>query len=361
MKKTLIAVVVLLAVIGGIALLPHNSGVKNIKIGMILPLTGEYGALGENVVKGAQLARDEYVKAHLGADVQIIAEDDVLDAAKGLTAYKKLTDLDHVQAIIPASGPTLGAIYDDAKANNIPMVTVSSESKTESADNVFQIRPSTESIEVGLGAYLKEHTSGKIVIVRTNDQLTQKFSEKFMSGYGSNIETFITNRGDKDFRTIAAKILAEKPDVIVTSNYAEDGTQLLKAILNMTRTGSRPLFVFDPVFNESFSDYKKVLGDMNVLNGSVVASIQSDDSENFISAYKAKYGEAPGQLADLGYDAFKVMMNSYNSDKTTWIKNLAATDNLPGASGNITFDSLGLRNSRFEIGTLQDGKIPAYK
>jgi ABC-type branched-subunit amino acid transport system substrate-binding protein len=92
MKKTLIIIIAIIVVLGGFFYLVDKSNEhknETIKIGIILPLTGQYGHLGENVVKGIELAKEEYLKKHPGSSVELIAEDDVLEATKGLNAYKK--------------------------------------------------------------------------------------------------------------------------------------------------------------------------------------------------------------------------------------------------------------------------------
>ena len=363
MKKYIIVLVGFAALISGFFWFKNVSTKASaaVRIGIILPLSGEYGALGENVVKGAQLAMGEYLQGHASEKVELIAEDDQLDTKKGLSAYKKLIDLEGINALISASAPTFGVIYDDAKIRNLPVVAVNTETRDETNDNVFSIRPSADSSSKGLGAYVKAHLTGKIVAVRTNDALVIKLAKYFAEGYGSEIETFSTNRDNNDYSTIATKILSENPRVIIVSTYATDGSLIVRELLKQSRAKkARPQFVFDSLFNENISVYQKVLGDLAVLDGSLVISIKNATSNIFTQAYKIKYGQEPGPLADLGYDAVRTLLGAHDTDSGQWIKNINNIKDEKGAAGVIIFDSVGSRNADFKVTTFVEGKIPAF-
>lgn len=365
MKKYIVYIVIAIAVIAGItysqkSALPLAEN-ENIKIGVILPLTGEYGALGENIVKGAELAKSEYISKHPNAHIEIIAEDDQLDGAKGLSAYKKLTSINNIDGLISASAPTLGAIYPSLLTTKLPTLTISSQPSDEQDDNVFQVSPATEPVDSALGAYVKGLNPEKPIIVYTNDSLTLKLKRNFVKGFGNDIPSFTLNRGDLDVKTVASKILAEKSSHIIFINYAPEGAQIVKEILKQDPNHSS-IFIFDPVFNEGYSEYKKVLGNMGKLDGSVATAVEASNSasstegQNFIANYRAKYNVDPGNFSDLGYDAFNVIIKAHDKDAAAWVKNLETT-NYSGATGAISFNELGTRLSKFSITKIEGGRI----
>lgn len=307
MKQYIKYIGIALILIGvlGASIKQHKSAEGGgVQIGYILPLSGDYGALGENIKKGAELYLEEYRAKYPNQKVEVFFENDELNGPKGLSAFNKLKSINGIDALVSASAPTLGIIYDTVRSESLPTITISSEPKEESTDSIFGISPAADDMYVALGNFLNEKFSGKkIVHVRTNDGLIEKFSKKITSVYKQPITEIITNRSDKDQRTIAAKILAEKPDVIVFSNFAEDGNLIVREIINQTPKGDRPQFIFDPIFTELFSAYEKTIQNMKVLDGSFVFSIKKHNSPVFTEAYTKKYGDKPGQMADIGYDS----------------------------------------------------------
>ena len=66
--------------------------------------------------------------------------------------------------------------------------------------------------------------------------------------------------------------------------------------------------MFDAQLYTGFENYKKILGDVNVINGAESMWLKEGNAEHFKKLYKAKYNEDPGFLADFGYDTFNIMM-----------------------------------------------------
>ena len=87
-----------------------------IKIGSVLPLSADFGFLGEEINRGALIAVDEAHKS--GIDVEYIPEDDAFDAAKSASAANKLISVDHVDAAFTALGEEakpMAPIFTQAK------------------------------------------------------------------------------------------------------------------------------------------------------------------------------------------------------------------------------------------------------
>jgi branched-chain amino acid transport system substrate-binding protein len=359
-KKLLVVLGIVVAIIVIITVSTNSKPADSdvIKIGVILPITGEYGYLGENVVNGIKLA-EQQLELETGYTIEIIVEDDVLDSAKGLSAYQKLVTIDNIDALIMGSAPTFDVIYDDAKERGLPVIAINTETRDESDDNVFAVRPAANEVSRGLGAHLKQNASGKVVTVRSNDSLIIKLGTIFDESFGTAPTNFYLNRDTTEHATIATKILAEKPDLVVVSAYATDGALLIKELVRQSQ-GATPRIAFDSIFNENIAEYQNILGDLSVLDGSIVTSLKTEMSTEFITAYIAMYGTEPGNLSDLGYDSLVVLIESYDRSSSDWIQNISSTDNVAGASGNISFDDIGLRKAEFRIETMKDGVIPKF-
>jgi len=356
-KKILWIVAILVIVVIAVFINTSNSADTKgpIKIGLISILSGEYSAVGENLANGALLAQDVYNKNNPDSMIELILEDDGFDSKKALSAYKKLTSIDNVDALINVSTPAIGAIYDDVIASNIPVIQAGEQPVAPTDDNVFQILPGNIPLEKELGEYVKAQGFQNPVLVYTQHDTMIRFKNAFLEGYGSGMTEMVSNPADTDQKTLVTKIIAEKPDALILLAFPQSGAQILNEYLK--QAGTLPQIVLDVNAQSGFADYVRILGDANILNGTIIATVQQEISTEFIRAYKEKFGAEPGFFADLGYDALNALIETQNSDRAKWVTNIKNAK-LTGVTGAIQFDRDGVRLPMVKIVTITDGAIP---
>lgn len=359
--KLIIGIIIALIVIGGgyFVFSKQNSDkslteVKPIKIGIISGLTGEYASAGQNLVNGAELAKDLYIKNNPGKKVELIVEDDQFNAQKGLTAYKKLVEVDKVDAILNMTSPTINAFYDLARSKNIPVVIAGEQGRPAEDDNVFQVYPNSLPMYAGLAKYIKDSNLGNTAFFYLNDSTWLRFADEFRKNYGNGLGEYKIIAGQTDFRTIITKALAKKPNVMVYLGPPTEGALIVKETTQMT--SQKLLFMFDPAFQAGINDYKKILGNLNILDNGKVVVLKQSSNIDFSKAYKEKFGVDVGFPADLFFDGFNLLVNNYSSDNKVWIENMKKA-NFEGAGGLIKFDDVGVRLPEFKIKTIQNGEI----
>ena len=100
-NKILSLLLIVLLIIGGIYWHGNNRNVQNkditnsntkkeIKIGIISILSGQYAFVGENMVAGARLYEKEWNDTHKDQKLTLIVEDDSFDAKKGYCCIQKV-------------------------------------------------------------------------------------------------------------------------------------------------------------------------------------------------------------------------------------------------------------------------------
>ncbi len=353
MKKIIWAIVGVIVIVVLITSFSKNSN-KDIKIGLISILSGEYSVVGENFRNGAILANEQYNLTH-SDKVDLIIEDDGFDTGKALSAYKKLTGIDNIDALINVSTPSIGAIYNDVVKAGIPVIQGGEQPIVPANDNIFQIMPGNIPLEKELGKYLLEKNFKNPVVVFTQHDTMIRFKNAFLEGYGKSMKEFTAGQADTDYRTLVSKISVEKPDLIVFLVFPQQGAQIISEYKKQNT--SMPQMAFDASAQSGFSDYARILGSANVLNGSIIATIQQDVSKEFIDAYKKRFGSEPGFFADLGYDGFNILVNTRDNDKSKWVDNMKNVS-FSGATGQIAFDDAGVRLPVTKIVVIKDGQIP---
>lgn len=342
-------------IVGLFALSVKKPSTSIIKIGVIAGTTGQYASAGEGYLKGFNLAVEEWNKSNSNKFEPII-EDDGFDANKGLLAYKKLKEINKVDAFAILSTFTIDAVYEDVVMQGKPVALGFEQSVPATADAVFQILPAARPVQKKLGEYVKQLGYKKVaVVVSNNTSVYQNFYEGFKEGYEGGVQKINIRPDISLIRTEVSKILSEKPDLVVFFAAPKDGALTVKEMINQSK-GSIPKLAFDQSIQSGVVDYKTILGSsIEKIDGSIVALSRNDLSEKFKLAFKKKYDTLPPFGADMGYNSFMLLAHSYNKNHSTWIKNMQ--DGVVGADGDVKFDENGLRVPNIYFAVLNKGDV----
>jgi ABC-type branched-subunit amino acid transport system substrate-binding protein len=360
--KIIIGAVVLILVVWGVVALTGNKTNSNqpqeFKLGVINTMTGPFGSVGENYLKGIRSAELVY-EQKTGKKVTIVVENDGGDGAVGLSAYKKLTQSDKVDGMINFFTTTMDTIYTDAKVAGKPVMMGAFQANNVADDYVFQMTPGNDGMWTKYAPYIKTagYDLSNFVLVHSKDAAQASFAEAFTSDYGGKVTSYTASSDKNGLKTDATKILAMKPTTIIFFMTPENGAILTKDIL--AQKDSATSLIYDIQLVTGWSQYKDILGtNISKLNGALTLAWEGDPDQVFLKAYHKLYGanENPGFLADFGYDTFNVYMNNYDKDNSKWVNNIKNT-NMQGASGKIKFDKVGVRAPDLVVKKVTDGEL----
>jgi ABC-type branched-subunit amino acid transport system substrate-binding protein len=112
-----------------------------VKIGVILPLTGNNDAYGQQCLSGVRLFEHELkereAKGELKNHYQIIVEDDQLVGRLTAEALNKLINLDHVQALITTTGTSGNVANPRAEKAKIIHIGVTTDTRVAQGEYNF--------------------------------------------------------------------------------------------------------------------------------------------------------------------------------------------------------------------------------
>ena len=356
MKKYIWAIViVVLVIIGGVYYgTKKSTPAKSLNLGLISILSGEYAAVGENFRNGSVLAQEQYNAAHPDAPIKMIIEDDGFSGGKAVSAYQKLVNVDKIDALINVSTASIDAIYDSVTKLGIPVAQGGEQGRVPTDDNVFGIYPDSIASERDYGAYMKSKGFTQMTLVYTNIDAMIRFVAAFKEGFQGKTTDIIIDSAETDFRTHALKATSGNPTAVGIFMFPQQGAQFMKEFLKIVK--NKPTIFFDTSFISGYPDYQRIMGDLNVLNGSIVGGMKLDDTQAYKDAYKARYGTDAPFLSDIGYDSFNLLVQTYSPDKATWVENMKKAD-FQGVSGQIKFGSAGNRLPETQMKVIKGGKI----
>ncbi len=332
---------------------------EKIKIGVMIPLTGDAASYGESVKKGIELAKKQF-KAE---NVQLVYEDSKCDGTQSVSAINKLISVDKVVAIIGelCSDATLPAA-PIAEQNKVVMISPASTAPnlTQAGDYIFRTVPSDAS-QGAFGAKLvaaKGYTKLAVLYVNNdygvgfNDVLKKEFPKM-----GVDTEVVASEAVEKqavDVKAQLTKIKGAKPDALyIISNSPETAVAALKQAKELGLNVA--LFGAEGLKNDDITK-----GAESAAEGLIVSSV-STGSTGFVQAHNSSYSENPGPFSAQAYDAFQALNTAISNGAKTGeeIKNNLNGMSFQGVSGMIEFNKDGDVSGNYSVFVVKDGKFVA--
>jgi len=363
-----IAVVVILAAV--LIVTQTRKGEKEIKIGVILELTGPLSRLGERSKRGMEMAVEEINSSGevKGSKINLIVEDTKSDPKEGVAAFLKLINTYHVPVVTGATGSSIVmACAPIANEKKVVLFSTGATSPliTKAGDYIFRNRLSGEAEVKAMAEFaIKKLNIKKIAVLYVNTDYGVGNKDVFKRTYedlgGKVLLSEGFDQGESDFRAHLAKIKKLPIEGVYIIAVGENGYILRQA----KEMGINVQFL--STVGIEGPDVLKIAGD--AANG-VIYTVQkfdpssSDKTKRFSQKYFNKYGEEPDLFAALGYDAIYIItkvINEYGYDAEAIKNGLYKLKNFQGVVGSISFDENGDIQSEVMMKIIKDGKFVPY-
>jgi branched-chain amino acid transport system substrate-binding protein len=290
-----------LALLGGAAATPQAALADgSIKVGLLATLEGPFTVLGQDGVRGAELALKEAGYTAGGKKIEVIKGSSDASPDSAVKAARKLVEQDGVAILIgPLSGDEGLAVKDYAKTQpNVTFVNGTSAAQDttlrDPAPNFFRFSTDGAQWMAGLGDYAYNVKKYKTVATVAEDYsfpYTQVFG--FMADFckaGGHVPSkFWVPIGNKDFSSVIAAI-PDKIDAIYVALGGADGINFLTQYQQAGGTA--------PLIGGSITVDQTVLGtkgkQRDFVVGTPSAGPIADNSDEpawkkFVADYKAAY------------------------------------------------------------------------
>jgi len=343
------------------------TGTAEVKVGLILPMTGGIGFVGEAMNQGIQIAIEE-ANAQGGINgekIAVMLEDSKSDPKEANNAVAKLLEVDKIKILLgPArSGSVLASKPLVAKAQAVMMAPVSTHPDVPGADQgVFRTCPSDAAQGV-IGALLAQKLGlKKMAALFENTDYGKGLSDVFVAKakeLGINVPlTLKFTPQDQDFRTQLTKAKGQKIDGLYLVSTSETPNIIKQA--NLLKLGATIIGA------EGTKDPKILERGGKDMEGVWATSPpfweESPDpaTQKFINAFKAKYpGEAPRMFAAQGYDGMIALieaMKRKGTDPMAIRAGLLSLKDFPAATGSVTMLPNGDVEKPFAVFRVENGQ-----
>jgi ABC-type branched-subunit amino acid transport system substrate-binding protein len=374
-------------------------------VGCLLPLTGQFGIYGEEVLNGIQLGTGMFGETEDGPDLELVIKDTKGKPELALAGLEDLVHNEKVVAIIgPLSSRTAVTVAERAQSLGVPIITLTQRDRiTETGDMVFRnfLTPAKEVnrllnpeiIEMGIKRFAilypdnsygrffmnlfwgrLEEIGGAVTAVESYDPDTTDF--------GDQIKKMTGLYYPRPYPLVRKLIEMRPPEEEESSLYPEEPEPIIEfdAIFipdNFQRVAMiTPQLVYHDVVDVQLMgtslwqspELVETAGDY--VQGAIFPSgFFERTGESCVSDFAAEYFAAfdamPGILAATGYDTIGLLkhMMAVNGVRTRGeLKDaLLECRDFPGLTGNVVFDPEGEVEKEPFLLTISGRRMVVYR
>ena len=311
--------------LGALALAAHlgAGAAEPIKVGLMLPSTGTFAALGDMITKGFKLAIDEQGGKLGGREVQYFTVDDESDPSKATDNVNKLIKRDNVDVLIGTvhSGVAVGmarAAKESGTLLIIPNAGADAITGPLCAKNIFRSSFSNwqPGYATGVVAAKKGYKTAMTITWNygAGTDTVKGFREAFEKGGGKVLKDLNLPFPNVEFQALLTQIAAEKPDVVFAF-FAGGGA--VKFVKDWAAAGLKASV---PLMGSGFLTDGTLAAQGEAAQGLITSlhygdEIKNPRNESFRNKFAVAYKANPDVYAMQGFDAAQMLMAGVNAVK----------------------------------------------
>ena len=297
------------------ALAASAASAEDVKVGVVLPLTGGLAPVGKQVQAGIKAYMDKNGATVAGKKIDLIVKDDgsVADNSKRLAQELIVNDkVAIIGSALTPSAMAIGPLSTQAKTANVVMV--SGTSGVINPNNPYMVRTSfTLGQQSGIIAeWAAKNGSKKVVIVQSDwapgAEATAVFTEAFTKAGGQIAETIKVPLANPDFAPFLQRARDANPDTLFVFVPAGQAGTFAKqfAERGLDKAGIKLIGRGDIV------DDNDLPGMGDAMLGVVTACIysvlhNSPTNKEYVAAFKKANGYRPNFISLGGYDGMHLI------------------------------------------------------
>ena len=288
-----------------------------IKVGLMLPYSGTYAALGNAIENGFKLYVQEQGGKLGGREVQYFKVDDESEPAKATDNVNKLIKRDNVDVLVGTvhSGVAL-AMAKAAKDNNtllvIPNAGADAITGPMCGPNIVRSSFSNWQPGYAMGVVAGQKGVKRAMTITwayaAGTESTKGFTEGLEKGGGKVIKDLTLPFPNVEFQALLTEIAAQKPDAVYAFFAGGGAVKFVKdyaaAGLNKTIPLYGPGFLTDGTLEAQGASAQNMLTTLHYAD-----NLDTAKNNAFRKAYALAYKAQPDVYAVQGYDAAQILAN----------------------------------------------------
>jgi branched-chain amino acid transport system substrate-binding protein len=290
-------------------------GAGKIKVGLMLPYTGTYAALGTAIENGFRLYVTEQGGKLSGREVEFVKVDDESDPAKATDNVNKLIKRDNVDVLVGTvhSGVAMAmakAAKDSGTLLIVPNAGADAVTGPMCAPNIFRSSFSNWQPGYAMGEVVGKKGHKKVVTITwkyaAGDESVKGFKEGLEKNGGQVVKELNLPFPNVEFQALLTEIASTKPDAVYTFFAGGGAVKFVKDYAAAGLKGKIPLygagFLTDGTLEAQGADADGLLTTLHYAD-----SLGTPRDNAFRLAYAKAFKLQPDVYAVQGYDAAQML------------------------------------------------------
>lgn len=292
---------------------------ENIKVGLLLPFSGVYAALGNDIEAGFSVALEQF-GSEAGTGFDIVREDTEVKPPVALGKAKKLILQDKVDVMagVVSSG-VLGAVRDMVHGAGVPLIVANAgnDEATGTSCSPYITRMSFSNGQVNrpMGQWMYDQGIRKVYTLAPDyaagRQMIGGFAETFTAAGGEIVgQDFTPFQKTQDFGPYLAQAKASGADAVYVFYAGGEAISFVKQYDSFGLKADLPLygsgFLTSPLYVNAEGPAAE--GVITALH--YVPTLDNAANAAFVAAFEAKTGRLPSEFAVHGYDAARALVEA---------------------------------------------------
>ncbi|NCV60642.1 MAG: ABC transporter permease [Betaproteobacteria bacterium] len=299
------------------AAMPSQAQTKEgkVKVGLMLPYTGTFAALGTAIENGFRLHLAEHGGKLGTREVELVKVDDESDPAKATDNVNKLIKRDNVDVIIGTvhSGVAMAmakAAKDSGTILIVPNAGADAVTGPMCAPNIFRSSFSNWQPGYAMGEVMAKKGYKRVVTITwkyaAGDESVRGFKEAYEKSGGKVIKELSLPFPNVEFQALLTEIAASKPDAVYTFFAGGGAVKFVKDYAAAGLKKSIPLygagFLTDGTLEAQGADAEGLFTTLHYAD-----SLSTARDQVFRLAYAKTFKMQPDVYAVQGYDAAQML------------------------------------------------------
>jgi branched-chain amino acid transport system substrate-binding protein len=294
-----------------------------VKIGVILPMTGQSASTGKQIAAAIALFQAQNGKKAGGKTVEVLIKDDAGVADNTRRLAQELVVNDKVVALAGFGlTPLALATAPIATQSKTPMVVMAAatSSITEASPYITRTSFTLPQAAVAMGDWAPKNGIKKVVTLVTDygpgNDAEKYFADRILLNSGQVLEKLRTPLRSPDFAPVLQKVRDAKPDALFVFLPSGQGAQFMKqfAERGLDKAGIKLIGTGDITDDDQLNDMGDVaLGVVTTQHYS--AAHPSPMNKKFVADFQAMHKFRPNFMAVGGWDGMRALYNGLNASK----------------------------------------------
>ena len=291
-----------------------------LKIGVLLPTSGIFAVIGNELLNGMRMAADEAGAGVAGRKLELIVEDTETKPDVGLAKARKLVLSDKVDAVagIVSSAVAL-AVAPYLTSQKVPLVIGNAATDLLSGEKcsryVFRAAYSSSQVSRPVGTWLASKGVKSVFVLGADfiaaHEFVKAFKESYTAGGGKVLgEAFSPFGKTQDYGPYISQARASNADGLFAVYFGGEAILFMKQYEAFGIKDKLPIYSTLGITAQMLHKAQGPAA-LGVISSAIyIPELDTPANKKFVATYQDKFKALPAEFAVMGYDSIRFILEA---------------------------------------------------